>query len=263
VSTAGETKTIVDHSGARVTSTNWRTYLVLLSTLANSARVVRRSVFNMLSRSDVERILRDWTSSIFAISKVTVVASGLEHVKHGGPCVLVSHHVSLLDTPCVIASFPGKLGFVGKIELSRVPVFGEAMRRVGVVFVDRKDLQKAIGQLEDAKRLVGEGYGLWVAAEGTRSRDGRLRTFKKGAFHIAIALGVPIVPVWIQGTLDVIRPEEWKANTGQKVVVAYGAPIATDGKSKDDIPALIAETRARMLELAQQSGAPADVDAGP
>src|SRR5262249_49415142 len=155
------------------------------------------------------------TRQIFDVSQLTLVATGLEHVRGLGGCVLVSHHVSLLDTPCVIGSFPGRIGFIGKIELSRVPVFGEAMKKVGGVFVDRKNLERAIGQLERAKTLVTEGRGLWVAAEGTRSRDGRLRTFKKGAFHVAVALGVPIVPVWIQGTLDVIQPDQWKSTTGQ------------------------------------------------
>ena len=89
-------------------------------------------------------------------------------------------------------------------------------------------------------------------------RDGRLRAFKKGAFHIAVDLGVPIVPTWIQGTLDVIPPDQWKASTGQKVTVAYGEPIETKGRTIAD---LLVEVRAAMLKLAHDCGAPADVDA--
>jgi 1-acyl-sn-glycerol-3-phosphate acyltransferase len=257
-----ETETIVDNRGARVSRSHWRTYLVLLHTLSNSVRVVSRSVTGRLDRAHTERIFHRWTKRIFDVSKLTLVAKGVSNVRGVGACVVVCNHVSLLDTPCVIESWPGSVRFIGKMELRKVPVFGKAMEDAGVVFVDRDNLKKAIGQLDKAKRLLADGYALWVAAEGKRSRDGRLRTFKKGAFHTAIALQVPLVPAWIQGTLDVIEPDQWKSATGQTVTVAYGRPIATTGKTTDDIPALVAEVRARMLELARECGAPPDVDAG-
>jgi 1-acyl-sn-glycerol-3-phosphate acyltransferase len=261
--TAGTTGTvIVDHAGARVSRTHWRTYLVLLHTLSNSVRIVSRSLTGRLQRNDVERVFHRWTKRIFDISQLTLVAHGVDNVRGVGACVVICNHVSLLDTPCIIESWPGSVRFIGKMELRRVPVFGKAMEDAGVVFVDREDRQKAIGQLEAAKRLLHNGYALWVAAEGKRSRDGKLRAFKKGAFHTAIALGVPLVPSWIEGTLDVIPPDQWRATTGKTVTVAYGKPIPTLGKSAADIPALVAEVRARMLELAQLCGAAADVDAG-
>lgn len=255
-------RTIVDHSGTPVRRSRWRTYLVLAHTLSGSMRLVARGAVGRLGRDDVERVFRRWYGHIFDISKLTLQARGVDEAARAIPCVLVSHHVSLLDTPCVIASWPGSVRFVGKKELRAVPVFGKAMEEAGIVFVDRADRKKAIGQLERAKKLVAEGYSLWVAAEGKRSRDGRLRTFKKGAFHVALSLQVPLVPVWIQGTLDVIPPDQWRSATGQNVIVAYGAPIPTTGCTTADLPRLIAEVRARMLALARECGAPADVDAG-
>jgi 1-acyl-sn-glycerol-3-phosphate acyltransferase len=254
-------KTIIDHSGARVSESNWRTYLVLAHTLSGSAKIVGRSALGRLDDDDVERVIKRWTNHIFNISKATLVAHGLENVSADKPCVMVGHHTSLLDTPCVLATYPGRVRFISKKELRAVPVFGKAMEDAGIVFVDRKNLEKAISQLENAKRIVREGYALWVAAEGTRARDGRLRTLKKGPFHIAIELQVPIVPSWIQGTLDVIRPDQWKAKTGQTVHVAYGEPIPTTGMTKEDIPDVIPKVRAKLLELAKECGAPANVDA--
>jgi 1-acyl-sn-glycerol-3-phosphate acyltransferase len=253
---------LVDHSGTPVLRSRWRTYLVLAHTLSGSMRLVARGAVGRLQRDDVERVFKRWYGHIFDISKLTLEARGVEEASRAIPCVLVSHHVSLLDTPCVFASWPGSVRMVGKSELRKVPVFGKAMEEAGIVFVDRDDRQKAIGQLERAKQRVAEGYSLWVAAEGKRSRDGRLRAFKKGAFHIAVQLQVPLVPVWIQGTLDVIPPDQWRSATGQKVVVAYGAPVPTAGCTTADIPRLIDEVRARMLALAQDCGAPPDVDAG-
>ena len=251
--------TLVDHRRGRVSASYWRTYLVLAHTLSGSARIVARAAVGRLGDDDVERVIRRWCDHIFSISQLTLVVEGAEQCVK--PCVLVGNHVSLLDTPCVVASFPGPVRFVGKSELRRVPVFGKAMEDAGIVFVDRDDRAKAIGQLERAKELIARGTSIWVAAEGTRQRDGRLRTFKKGAFHIAVDLGVPIVPSWIQGTLDVIPPDQWRARTGPQVTVAYGKPVPTSGLDKQAIPALITEVRARMLALAEQCGAPADVDA--
>ncbi len=254
-------RTIANHSGAPRHPSTWRTYLVLAHTLSGSARIAARAAMGQLERDDVERVLQRWTRHIFDISELTLVATGLDNVAGGGPCVILCNHVSLLDTPCIVASFPGSVRFISKKELRRVPVFGKAMEDAGVVFVDRENREKAIGQLDGAKRLLRDGYALWVAAEGKRSRDGRLHAFKKGAFHVAVELGVPIVPAWIQGTLDVIPPDQWRAWTGQKVTVAYGEKVSTEGKTRDDIPALMDTVRARMLALAYACGAPADVDA--
>jgi 1-acyl-sn-glycerol-3-phosphate acyltransferase len=253
---------LVDHPGAQVKSSTWRTYLVLAHTLSGSMRLVSRAAIGRLQREDVERVFRRWYRHIFDISQLKLVAKGVEHVERAGPCVVICNHVSLLDTPCIIASFPGSIRFVGKMELRRVPVFGKAMEEAGIVFVDRDDRQKAIGQLDRAKRLIGEGYSLWVAAEGKRSRDGRLRAFKKGGFHVAVQLGVPIVPAWIQGTLDVIPSDQWQSTTGQTVRVAYGEPVSTTGKTRADLPDLMAIVRERMLVLARECGAPDDTDAG-
>lgn len=255
-------QTIVDHAGARVRRSHWRTYLVLGHTLSGSLRIVARSTLGRLTQDDVDAVLRRWTRHIFDVSQLTLVAHGVERAQKAKPCVLVCNHVSLLDTPCVVASFPGRVRFVGKIELSRVPVFGKAMKDAGIVFVDRDNRALAIEQLGGAARLFAEGTSLWVAAEGKRSVDGRLRRFKKGAFHVAVEHQVPIVPAWIQGTLDVIPPHQWRSATGQRVTLAYGDAIDTRGKTKDDVPALIDEARARMLALARLCGAPADVDAG-
>lgn len=256
-----DARTVVDHEGAPVRRSRWRTFLVLAHTLSGSMRIATRSAIGRLQADDVERVLRRWTSHVFQISKLTLVATGVEHVERARPCVIVGHHVSLLDTPCVIGSFPGPVRFVSKMELRHVPVFGKAMQDAGIVFVDRKNLARAITQLESAKELIGRGTSLWVAAEGTRSRDGRLHKLKKGAFHIAIELGVPLVPMWIQGTLDVIPPDQWQSATGQRVTVAYGEPVETKGCTKADVPRLIEEVRARLVALARQCGAPADVDA--
>lgn len=253
--------TFVDHRGAPARRSTWRTYLVLAHTLSHSARVVGQSVMGRLTPESAEGVMQRWCHRIFEVAKITLVGRGMERLADGRAYVLLSNHVSLLDTPSVLRTFPGVLRFISKVELRKVPVFGAAMEKVGIVFVDRANLSRAIEQLEGAKELVRRGVSLWIAAEGRRSRDGRLQPFKKGGFHVAVSLGAPIVPVWIEGTLDVIPPDQWGAVTGQTVTVSYGEPIETKGKTLEDLPALMAEARERMLELARAAGARPDVDA--
>jgi 1-acyl-sn-glycerol-3-phosphate acyltransferase len=174
----------------------------------------------------------------------------MEHIDADTPCVLLSNHGSLLDIPAVILPFPGRLRFVAKQELRAVPLFGRAMERAGVVFVDREHREKAIAQLAAARQRLSEGTSVWVAVEGRRTPDGSVGKFKKGGFHVALQLGVPIVPTWIEGTVDVLAPDQWVSVTGQTVRVRFGEPIPTRGVDLDE---LMARTRAAMLALAGAS----------
>lgn len=254
---------LIDHRGAPHHRSRWRTYLVLAHTLSNSGRIVGRSLLHRLTPAAADQVMRRWSDHVFDIAKLTLAVRGTAALEAGRSYVLLSNHASLLDIPCVLRAFPGRLRFVAKAELRRVPVFGDAAADIGCIFVDRSDRAKAIAQLEEGKRIVGDGTSLWVAAEGTRSRDGRLHRFKKGGFHVALSLGVPIVPVWIEGTLDVIPPDQWGAVTGQRVTVSFGAPISTADLTAADLDGLLRETRAHMLALARAAGARADVDADP
>ena len=247
---------LVDERTEVVRTSTWGTYKVLAYTLSASMRVLVRSARGSLKEDGVEDIITRWTGHINEIAELAIEIRGDVHALPQ-PAVLVSHHVSLLDTPCIFQSWPGRVRMIAKQELRKVPFFGRALEDGGIIFVDRKNLKRAIKQLEAARPLIESGTSLWVAAEGSRSRDGRLGKFKKGAFHIAKQLGVPIVPVWIQGTLDVIPPDQWAAVSSQLVIVSYGDPIAPEG----DIGVLIEKTRAAMLELARDAGAPDDVDA--
>jgi 1-acyl-sn-glycerol-3-phosphate acyltransferase len=257
---------LVNYADAAVETTHWRTFLVLAHTLSGSAKVFGRSLVRRGSLASTEAVVRRWCDHIFRISRLTLEVRGRENIPlrddgTAGGHVLISHHESLLDVPCVIRAWPGVVRMVAKEELSKVPVFGPAMGSAGIVFVDRGDREKAIEQLKAARPLLEQGTSLWVAAEGTRARGGKIGKFKKGGFHTALELQASIVPVWIQGTSKVIVPDQWASTTGQRVVVCFGEPIPTAGKTREDLESLVAETRAQMLELAKGVGAPDDIDA--
>ena len=238
-----------------------RTFRVLGQTLYHSARIAGRAMAHRLTNESAQQEIDDWCAGMMRTARVNLEAFGLEHLRPDTPYVYMSNHMSLLDVPAVFATAPGIIRAISKQELRKVPVFGKAMEDLGVVFVDRKNTQKAIQQLESAKTLLQErGASLWVAAEGRRSRDGRLYPFKKGGFHVAQQLGIPIVPTWISGTIHVIPPDSWHSRSDQRVSVHYGAPIETVNIGKENIDALMSETRGMILQLAKEAGDD-DVDA--
>jgi 1-acyl-sn-glycerol-3-phosphate acyltransferase len=124
------------------------------------------------------------------------------------------------------------------------------MKALGIVFVDRGARAQSIRALETAKAQLSSGTSIWMAPEGTRSRDGELGPLKKGGFHVAHALGVPIAPAWIEGTAHIVSPDSFGVHKGGHVVVTYGPPIATAGRTIDD---LVADVRAALLTLQQQA----------
>lgn len=179
-----------------------------------------------IRRSD--ELLAWWSEHIFRSGNASLTAIGQSNLAPGQPYVFMSNHRSLLDIPASIAATPSSVRMVMKEELTRVPLWGRAMVASGFVPIDRRNREKAIEQLERAKEHLENGVSIWVFPEGTRSRDGVLRSFKKGGFHVARQLGLPIVPTWIDGTADAIPPDSSNAIFNVPCSVRYGKPIPSD-----------------------------------
>lgn len=232
----------------------------MAATLRASATIWGRDLAGRLSPDDVDRVFHDWADEIYRYGDGTLVADGANlyddaRAHDGVPgraYVVMSNHQSLLDVPSIIRTFPGRVRMVGKVELGRLPVWGNAMKAAGVVFVDRKNRAQSIKALERAKAQLAQGTSIWIAPEGTRSADGELLPLKKGGFHLATSLGVPIAPAWITGTREVVSPDSFGVRMGQTVHVRYGPPIATDGVA---IEVLMGQVRDALLALQRQSQA--------
>jgi 1-acyl-sn-glycerol-3-phosphate acyltransferase len=148
--------------------------------------------------------------------------------------IVVLNHQSNMDMPILIHSLPLQLRFVGKIELKKVPLFGSALIRAGHFLIDRKSHEKAM----DGMRAVGEalrhrGLSVVFAPEGTRSPDGELMPFKKGAFVMAIETGIPILPVTIAGTRrSLAKGSLW--TRGADVTVTIHEPVPAKDLTYED-----------------------------
>lgn len=200
-------------------------------------------------------IHRSWSRLLLRLAGLRVEVEGLDALSADEPQVLVCNHQSLLDIPVLFASLPVSLRFVAKIELSRIPIFSHAMRRAGHVFVDREDREQAIAAMREAgRRMRREGLTLGLFPEGTRSRDGRLRPFKKGAFALAAETGTAIVPVALHGSAQVmpkgrgrLAPGTIRLRCGRRIELAGDGAVDPDEvrrSSRDAIDAMLRRMRA-------------------
>ncbi|MDF3280354.1 HAD-IB family hydrolase [Gordonia sp. N1V] len=175
------------------------------------------------------------------------VTSGAEYLTSARPCVFVFNHQSKLDLPVMIHLVRSDATGVAKKEIGRLPVFGQVLDAAGVVFIDRADAGKAIEQLAPAvAKLRDEGASLVVAPEGTRSATPRIGPFKKGPFHIAMQAGVPVVPVVLRNTGELMWRGAQLIKPGV-VEVKVLEPVDTSSWSADDIGRHAEEVRQQFI----------------
>ena len=199
-------------------------------------------------RSDAPlRIIRGWARLSLAASGVTVRVQGLEQAAAAGPAVIVANHTSAQDIYLAVAHLPVPYRVVAKDSLFRIPFLGLGMRAAGMVPLERS------GTRRDVRRLAGLNLHdpavqrLFAFPEGTRSEDGRLQRFKRGAFAAAVAQGVPVIPLAIAGASRVQPPHSWRVRGGE-VELRFLPAVAAAGSSPADRDELMDEVWRRMAE---------------
>jgi 1-acyl-sn-glycerol-3-phosphate acyltransferase len=157
------------------------------------------------------------------IAGIRVRVEGLENIP-AGVCVFAANHISNVDPLAFVPAIPRRVSLLAKKELFRIPFLSAAMRLAKFVPVARRDPEAAAASVDTAVAHLKEGLSFAVYPEGTRSPDGRLRPFKKGAFVMAIQAGVPVVPVSIAGAQHLMRKGDRAIHPGE-VVVRFGPPV--------------------------------------
>lgn len=189
-----------------------------------------------------DQAARCWARALLRASGVKVNTVGLENVPTDRPVVYVSNHQSLFDIIALAATLPGTYRFVAKRELAKVPLFGQALRAAGHIYIDRQRRQAAFGAYEKAAAVIKAGTSAVVFGEGTRSRTGNLLPFKKGPFVLAIAAQVPVVPVYCAYTFDIL-PKGSMLIRPHPISLYFGQSIPTDGMDYEARQGLLAQTR--------------------
>jgi 1-acyl-sn-glycerol-3-phosphate acyltransferase len=169
---------------------------------------------------------------IFPLTGVRVTIKGRDHIPQTGAYIIASTHQSMLDIPLMLLSVPPGFAFYAKRGLTKIPVIGWNLKGMDSFLIDRKNPRQALKDLAKSKKKVIEGRPLLIFPEGTRSSDGRVALFKRGAFSIAVQTGTPVIPCVISGAYDVVRKGQFWVKPG-KVTITFGQAISVEKVPKD------------------------------
>ncbi|GMV40835.1 MAG: hypothetical protein AMXMBFR64_25510 [Myxococcales bacterium] len=192
---------------------------------------------------------RAWSRMLLRMSGTTISSRGTDGVDWSRPFILMSNHQSHFDIPCLFATVPVDLRFLSKHVLAWIPIFGWSMWAAGFIFINRSDQKKAFASIDKAIRTVREGRSIVVFPEGTRSKDGALKDFKKGAFHMAAEAGVQIVPAWVEGSRHIMQKNSGLVRPGTHVDVRFGRPFLVDPREPDAKATIAARVRSELERL--------------
>jgi 1-acyl-sn-glycerol-3-phosphate acyltransferase len=224
--------------------------LVLLAVIWTglvSAFVILGFPFFSQGEDTVHHIAQTWAKGILCFSGIRVAVAGAEHIIPNRPQIFMANHQSFFDIFIVLAFIPAQFRFIAKKELFKVPIFGGALRKHGSIEINRQHHESAVKSIDEAAQKIKQGTSVMTFPEGTRSIDGEIKAFKKGVFHLALAAGVPIVPVSIIGSREILQKYSLKINPGN-IVMVIGQPVETGGYSEESRDDLIARVRRVVVE---------------
>jgi 1-acyl-sn-glycerol-3-phosphate acyltransferase len=217
------------------------TIWVCVATLVAGTAVIVLSFF-VRSGNFLHRIAGVWGRSILAVSRIKVSVKGLSNIDPSSPYIYMPNHQSNFDIPVLLGHLRVQFRWLAKMELFKIPIFGRAMRKAGYISINRYDRESAFESLNVAAEKIKGGVSVLIFPEGTRSRDGKIRPFKKGGFVLAIDSGVPIVPVVITGTRAIMPKGRFRVYPGHVSMVVH-KPIETSTYTRKTKEALMENVR--------------------
>lgn len=183
-----------------------------------------------------------WVATMLEVFRVKVIVTGLENFERDRPYVFVSNHQSHFDIVTIFHSTPTNLRFIAKKSLFYIPFFGWYLALAGYIPLDRSNRDRAIRSHDKAAEKIRKGVPIVSFPGGTRSLDGNVQPFKKGAFMLALKAGVPIVPISITGSIKVL-PKTSVAIRSGTIRIHYAKPIDVSNYTIDDRDRLMADVR--------------------
>ncbi len=183
-----------------------------------------------------------WSRLCSALTPMWVKTHGLENIDRKQSYVVVSNHQSHFDIFVVYGWLFMDLKWVMKQELRKVPFIGWACDKLDFIYVDRSDNQKAIESINAAKSKIVNGTSIMFFPEGTRSKNGEIGRFKKGAFKVAMDLNLPILPMTVKGTRKILPSGSFNLLPGKAELVVH-KPFSLNGVSESELPGVIEQCR--------------------
>lgn len=188
-----------------------------------------------------------WAYTMLGVSFVSAQIVNKEKIQKGTSYIIISNHQSLFDILALVTTLGVQYRWFIKREVLKVPLFGYGLYASRNIFIDRSNTVKAIESINKGIKHLPKGVSIMVFAEGTRSPDGQIHEFKKGGFMVAVAHKMPILPVTVNGSRQVMSKGSLVFNPG-KIQVVVGYPIDTSGYNIDTVDDLIRKTRNIIIE---------------
>ncbi len=217
-------------------------WLVLITIICGIAAIC--ASFLDRTGSLVQRVAWSWGRSLLWVGRIPVQVQGLENLAPGQNYVFAANHRSNFDIYVLLGYLPGIFAFVAKKSLFQIPLFGQAIRRLGCVPVDRDNIQQAIHCLNEAAAKIRDGKSMIIFPEGTRATTAELLPFKKGVFIMALKAGQPVVPVAVNGTRFVQPRSSLRVRPGKVQVVVCSPIFPQNFRRKEELMAAVQQSLA-------------------
>ena len=189
------------------------------------------------------------------LAGINLNIKGLDHVNPSRTYLFLANHQGNCDPAALLLAIPHNVRFIVKKELNRLPILNVAMRQGGFVFIDRKDRSSALQGMNQAVAQMQRGDSFLVFPEGTRTRSGSMGPFKKGPFFMALQAGVPLLPITISGSFQVMPPTKLRLNPGT-ITLTFHPEIETRGLSPSSRETLMEEVRQTISSELKETGSP-------
>lgn len=227
--------------------TLWVAVVAILVTISHSLTTIALSPFKSLDGL-TQRVIRAWARVIVWAAGIDLRVENVELIDPQKRYILIANHSSYFDIPCIFAGIAQPIRFMAKVSLFKIPIFGWALARTGFIPIDRKNRSTAVKSFELAGARIRRGNTIVVFPEEGRSRERTMRPFQRGAFLLALKSELPIVPMAVKGTFDVMRAGTLRITPGP-VTITLTPPIETAGLSIRDREKLSEEARSRIERL--------------
>ena len=240
-------KSFAERSESWITHTSYQPYkwlvvapVLILTTLICGILAIVASLLFTPRAGKIFAIFWARTNSFFTPMNVNVV--GAENIEPGTSYVITSNHQSHYDIYVLYGWLGIDFKWVMKKELEKVPVLGFACKVLGHIYIDRADTKSAVETINAAKTKIVDGTSVLFFPEGTRSSDGKIQSFKKGAFKFALDLGIPILPITINGTRKVLPKGSLDLMPGGATMIIH-EPISVKDYHEENMNELMDRTR--------------------
>lgn len=199
----------------------------LLSYYPDYLRVKNKEI--QTQRNAAFKKAKHWSSSLLNIAGTTLIIEGEAHIPQDEDVLVIANHQSNFDIPIMISLLKRPSGFIAKMELSKMPFVSGWMKALGCVFMDRSDIRKQVKAIGEGAKLLEGGHTLVLFPEGTRSKTGSLGEFKAGGLKLATRSKVRVLPISIQGSIDIMQRDSLKINPAEVRIVVH-PPVTIESK---------------------------------